>query len=157
MRNKIADANRTRIVNYRRTRTKNQKGNNSLKMQKESYEKDRKRYGWITVASIEEIGSGASISQRKGVREVLRLMGNHEVDGVYVTELDRLIRPENLRDLAEFYDAFVKHNIKLVTPNRIYDLNNCMDSFSFDIEGILNKYNRKSLLQHRGVDKKEVV
>lgn len=145
MRSKIYDPNsHARIVNYRRTAIKHQHGVNSLKMQKEAYEKDRKRYGWVTVASIEDIGSGVSLN-REGFKKVMRLIKNKEVDGVYVTSPDRLSRP--LHDLDKIYDDFITNNVKLVTPARVYDLNREGDLLSFDIQRLLAKYNRRCILE----------
>lgn len=147
MKSKIYDANsHARMVNYRRVGVKYQHGISSLKMQREAYEKDRKLYGWVTVASIEDIGSGASLS-RDGIKKVLRLIKNKEVDGIYVTSPDRLYRPGGLRDLAGICDAFIKNNVKLVTPARVYDLNREGDLLSFDIQGLLAKYNRRCILE----------
>jgi len=149
MTNKIWEVNScARMANYRRVSTEEQEENNSFKVQAEAYERDQKRYGWVTIASIEESGSGTSIILREGIREVLRLVRCGEVDGVYVIDPDRLIRPENLRDLAEVYDAFVENDVKLVTPTRVYDLSIDNDLFSFDIEGVLAKHNRRRLLQN---------
>lgn len=137
-----------RVVGYGRVSTEKQEDNNSLRVQAEAYDRDKRRYGWNNLPFIEESGSGTSIQARGGVKEVLRLVASGEVDGVWVIDPDRLCRPEDLRDLAEIYETFVQSDVKLVTPTRIYDLSIDNDLFSFDIEGVLAKHNRRRLLQN---------
>jgi predicted site-specific integrase-resolvase len=144
-----------RIVNYRRVGTKDQSGNCSLEKQKEPYERYRKYYNWVTVASIVDTGSGASISQRKGMEEVLRLVRSREIDGVFVTDPDRLCRSGDLRDLATIYDAFIENSVRLVTPNRVYDLKKAGDFLSFNVERLLAEYNKRCLIQKTKEDKQK--
>lgn len=147
--NTIWDKNSgARVVGYGRVSTEKQEDNNSLNIQAEAYERDKQRYGWTPMQFIEESGSGTSIHAREGVTEILRLVRNAEVDGVWVIDPDRLCRPENLRDLAEIYEVFVESDVKLVTPTHVYDLSIDNDLFSFDIQGVLAKHNRRRLLQN---------
>jgi site-specific DNA recombinase len=149
MENKIRDNTaHARVVGYGRVSTEKQEDNNSLTIQKEAYDRDKVRYGWAEFPFVEESGSGTTIRERDGIREVLRLVRSGELDGVWVIDTDRLCRPEDLRDLAEIYDAFVETDVKLVTPTRVYDLRVDNDLFSFDIEGVLAKHNRRRLLQN---------
>jgi len=149
MMNKIWDINsHARVVGYGRVSTEKQEDNTSLKGQETAYKRDRERYGWVEFPFIEESGSGTSIRHREGIQEVLRIVRSGEVDAVWVIDTDRLCRPEDLRDLAEIYDIFLENDVKLVTPTRIYDLSIDNDLFSFDIEGVLAKHNRRRLLQN---------
>jgi len=149
MRSKIFDANsNVRVAGYARVSTEKQEGNNSLKLQEEAYERDKERYGWVNMPIIKETGSGTSLKDREGVKELLRLVENGEVEGVWVIDTDRLCRPENLIDLDTIYDVFIGNDVKLVTPTRIYDLKVDNDVFIFDIEGVLAKHNRRRLLQN---------
>jgi len=156
--NKIWDVNsHARVIGYARVSTSKQGSSNYLKAQRKGYDRDKTRYGWTTPPFIEDRCVGFSLKGRAGLKKVLNLVRNGHVDAVWVANLDRLWHCENLRDLAKIYDAFLKHNVKLVTPDKIYDLSNCADTFSFDMEGILAKYNRRRLLQHKKAYKKNVV
>ena len=71
MNSKIWDINsHARVVGYGRVSTEQQEDNNSLTVQKEAYEKDKKRYGWVDLPFMQESGSGTSISEREGIKEV---------------------------------------------------------------------------------------
>ena len=138
-----------RVLAYFRVSTEHQEDNNSLRSQLDLFHKDRERYGWSRdIEPIQETGSGTSIQDRPGIKQVLRAVESREVDAILVFDPDRLCRPENLRDLAEIYEYFVDSDVKLLTPSRIYDLSVDNDVFSFDIEGVLAKHNRRRLLQN---------
>ena len=136
------------MIGYGRVSTEKQENNTSLTVQEEAYEKDKLRYGWIAPPFIKESGSGTSIQETEGVKEVLRIVQNGEVDAVWVIDPDRLCRPENLRDQALINEIFADNDVKLVTPTRVYDLSIENDAFSFDLEGVLAKHNRRRLLQN---------
>ena len=147
--NKIWDINsHARVVGYGRVSTEKQEDNNSLPVQKEAYDKDKKRYGWVDLPFIQESGSGTSISDREGIKEVLRLVRDGQVDGVWVLQQDRLCRPENLRDLAEIYDTLVDTDTVLVTPTNVYNLKEDSDVLTFDFQGMVAKFGRRNLLRN---------
>ncbi len=149
MNDKIWDVNEhARVIGYGRVSTEDQLDNYSPEIQKQAFEKDKKRYCWVDFPIMFESGTGTSITERDVFREVLRRVQNGEADAVWAIDPDRLARPDDMRLWTDIYEIFVDNNVKVVTPTRIYDLRVDNDLFSFEMEGILAKHNRRRLLQN---------
>lgn len=147
--NKIWDVNaHARVVGYGRVSTDSQLKNYSPEIQLEWYERDKKRYEWVDMQIVFESGTGTSIKERPAFQEVLRMVQSGEVDAVWIIDADRLARPDDLRLWAEIHDIFIESDTKVVTPTRIYDLTVDNDLFSFEVEGVFAKHNRRRLLQN---------
>ena len=149
MNNIIWEANsHARVIGYGRVSTDDQLDNYSPDIQKDAYEKDKKRYGWVDIPIMFESGTGTSITEREVFQEVLRKVQNGEADAVWAIDPDRLARPDDMRLWTDIHEIFVDNDVKVVTPSRIYDLSIDNDLFSFEMEGILAKHNRRRLLQN---------
>lgn len=77
-----------------------------------------------------EIGSGETISERPVMVEVLKMIKNHEIDGVLIIEPQRTSRGD-LRDCQEIIDSFELTNTLVLTPTKIYNLSDKYDKKMF--------------------------
>jgi len=103
-------ANRTKlatVIGYGRVSTEEQQDNFSLDAQRSRYEQFCKQRGIVSTEFQQEVGSGASIVARPMLVSVLEKIKSGAVDALWVKELDRLSRPENLGDLSYLAHVFV--------------------------------------------------
>lgn len=77
-----------------------------------------------------EIGSGETIAERPVMIEVLKMIKNHEIDGVLIIEPQRTSRGD-LRDCQEIIDSFELTNTLVLTPTKIYNLSDKYDKKMF--------------------------
>lgn len=73
-----------------------------------------------------EIVSGETIDARPQIRKILSLTANNNYDGVIVVEPQRLTRGDML-DCGTIIRVFRYNNIKIITPDCTYDLNNAQE------------------------------
>lgn len=77
-----------------------------------------------------EVGSGETISERPVMINVLKMIKNHEVDGVLIIEPQRTSRGD-LRDCQEIIDSFELTDTLVLTPTKIYNLSDKYDKKMF--------------------------
>lgn len=101
----------------------------------------------LTITDIyEEVVSGDGLFVRP---EMIRLLSDIEkniYDGVLCVDIDRLGRVDT-KDRGIILDTFKSHNTKIITPRKIYDLNNDIDEFSTEIEMLLARQELKKITQ----------
>lgn len=100
----------------------------------------------------QELVSGDSISDRPKMIELLEEVKKGMYDAVLVIHIDRLGRG-NLQDQGDILDAFKYSRTKIVTPNKIYDLNDEFDEEYTEFETFMArkelKLIKKRLLRGR--------
>ena len=74
----------------------------------------------------EEVVSGGSISNRPKMIELLEEVKNNMYDAVLCMDLDRLGRG-GMQDQGLILDTFKESNTLIITPDKVYDLNNELD------------------------------
>ncbi len=75
---------------------------------------------------LEEVISGEFISERPEIQRLLEAVDNGEVDAVWVMDIDRLGRGD-MADQGAILRTFKDSCTLIMTPDKVYDLNNEMD------------------------------
>lgn len=75
---------------------------------------------------LEEIASGESIFHRPEMLKLLELVESGTIKGVLVMDIDRLGRG-NMQEQGLILTKFKENNVLIITPRKIYDLNNEFD------------------------------
>ncbi|GAA0236810.1 recombinase family protein [Metaclostridioides mangenotii] len=84
----------------------------------------------------EELVSGESLVNRPKMMELLNDVKNGLFDAVLVMDIDRLGRG-NMQDQGLILDTFKESNTKIITPRKIYDLNNEFDEEYSEFEAFM--------------------
>lgn len=84
----------------------------------------------------EELISGESIEYRPKMLELLDEVKNNNYDAVLVMDIDRLGRG-NMQDQGLILDTFKKSKTKIITPRKIYDLNDEFDEEYSEFEAFM--------------------
>ena len=84
----------------------------------------------------EELVSGESISNRPKMLELLSEVEKGMYDAVLVMDIDRLGRG-NMQDQGLILSTFKESNTKIITPRKIYDLNNEFDEEYSEFEAFM--------------------
>ncbi|EQF24812.1 resolvase, N terminal domain protein [Clostridioides difficile CD160] len=84
----------------------------------------------------EELISGESIEYRPKMIELLDEVKNNNYDAVLVMDIDRLGRG-NMQDQGLILDTFKKSKTKIITPRKIYDLNDEFDEEYSEFEAFM--------------------
>ncbi|MFC5405519.1 recombinase family protein [Cohnella soli] len=92
----------------------------------------------------EEVASGEKIESRKEMQKLLRHVEDKMYDGVVVMDIDRLGRGEN-KDWALIKDTFLYSETVIITPNKIFDLEEDNDDVSFDFMSIFARLEYKTI------------
>lgn len=87
---------------------------------------------------LEEVESGDTIASRPVFQKVLEQMGSGKYQAVVVTELSRLGRGD-MQDAGKIIAAFRDNNLYIITPSKIYDINNSADYRQIRFELFLAK------------------
>ena len=95
------------------------------------------REGNLNIVEIkEELVSGESLVNRPKMMELLNDVKNGLFDAVLVMDIDRLGRG-NMQDQGLILDTFKESNTKIITPRKIYDLNNEFDEEYSEFEAFM--------------------
>lgn len=93
----------------------------SIESQKTLNRRTAAQYGFSIVRTIEMAGvSGTAVLLAPEMQEMIRLMGDPEIQAVIAREFSRLMRPENYADYA-LLQVFVDTNTLLVLPDGAID------------------------------------
>jgi predicted site-specific integrase-resolvase len=130
---------KARMVNYFWVKDSSAKNNLRLKQKADDYEIQRKHYGWITVSSIKDVGFYASMD-RPGIKEVLRLVLDGKVDGVYVNAEEEISL--YMFEILTFYKILLENNVELIHRDDGIDFDDeC--SFTLECKAFLMQYSRR--------------
>ncbi|SHE40390.1 Site-specific DNA recombinase [Seinonella peptonophila] len=95
-----------------------------------------KERGYNIVVTFEEIASGESIHHRPEMLKLLNNVENGLYDAILVMDIDRLGRG-NMQDQGLILDTFKESNTKIITPRKIYDLDNEFDEEYSEFEAFM--------------------
>lgn len=91
----------------------------------------------LHIAKIrEEIVSGESLAHRPEMMQLLNEVENQEYDAVLCMDMDRLGRG-NMQEQGLILDTFRGSNTKIITPRKVYDLNNEWDEEYSEFESFM--------------------
>lgn len=85
---------------------------------------------------FEEVVSGESLSARPEMMELLRLAEIEKPKGIFVMDLDRLGRG-NMQEQGLILDTFQRLETLIITPRKIYDLNDEFDEEYSEFEAFM--------------------
>jgi len=91
----------------------------------------------VTITEVfEEIVSGESLIHRPQMLKMLEQLEIKKPKGIFVMDLDRLGRG-NMQEQGLILEAFRESNTKIITPRKIYDLNNEFDEEYSEFEAFM--------------------
>ncbi|MBE6067406.1 MAG: recombinase family protein [Clostridium lundense] len=111
-----------------------------------------KKNNWKYV-EYKEIGSSDSIELRPQMKKLLEDIGSEIYDAVLVVDYDRLSRGD-MGQQDRIKKAFRKSNTLIITPNKIYDLNDEIDDTYTDFQGLLARQEYKMITKRLRQGKK---
>src|SRR5690606_3263376 len=92
--------------------------------------------GYNIVKIYEEIASGESITHRPEMVKLLEKVKRGLYDAVLVMDIDRLGRG-NMQDQGLILDTFKQSKTKIITPRKVYDLDDEFDEEYSEFEAFL--------------------
>lgn len=95
-----------------------------------------KQQGLNIVRIFEEIASGESLIHRPQMLELLKEIEAGSFDATLVMDVDRLGRG-NMREQGLILETFQKSNTKIITPRKVYDLNDEWDEEYSEFESFM--------------------
>lgn len=95
-----------------------------------------KKHNYNVFDIKEEVVSGESITRRPKMLELLQEVEENKYDAVLVMDMDRLGRG-NMREQGLILETFKEFNTKIITPNKIYDLDNEFDEEYSEFEAFM--------------------
>ncbi|MFI3211112.1 MAG: recombinase family protein, partial [Peptostreptococcaceae bacterium] len=139
------------IIYLRKSRSDEQ---DALRKHRETLFKVAKEKNLTVLDIKEEIVSGENIKNRPKMLQLLEDIENKDIDAVLVVDIDRLGRG-NMQDQGLILDTFKNTNTKIITPRKIYDLNNEFDEEYSEFESFLARKELKMITRRmqRGREK----
>ncbi|WP_088187585.1 recombinase family protein [Desulfosporosinus sp. FKA] len=99
----------------------------------------------ITFDERAEVKSGDTIAGRPQFQQVLNIdIPSGQYECIIVTEISRLGRGD-MEDAGRIYKTIITHDIKIVTPNKIYDPNNSSDLRQLRFELFMSREEYESI------------
>lgn len=111
-----------------------------------------KKNSWKYV-QYKEIGTSDSIELRPIMKKLLDDIESEIYDAVVVVDYDRLSRGD-MGEQDKIKKIFRKSNTLIITPNKIYDLNNDVDDTYTDFQGLLARQEYKMITKRLRQGKK---
>ena len=111
----------------------------------------------LTILEIyEEVVSGDGLFVRPQMMRLMSDINADKYDGVLCMDIDRLGRVDT-QDRRIILDTFKSHNTKIITPRKIYDLNDEIDEFSTEIQMLMARQELKKITQRMQSGKKKSI
>lgn len=98
----------------------------TLRRHREQLEALARRCGYHIILTFEEVVSGESLYARPQMLALLEAVSGGDYDAVLCMDIDRLGRG-SMAEQGLIFDALRRSNTKIITPDKIYDLNNESD------------------------------
>ncbi len=110
--------------------------------------------GYSIIATYEEVVSGESLYARPQMLALLEAIGTGNYDGVLCMDIDRLGRG-SMAEQGLIFDAFRRSGTKIITPDKIYDLESDADEEITELQGFIARRELKMIKKrlHRGIIK----
>ncbi|MCM3703784.1 recombinase family protein [Paenibacillus macerans] len=103
-----------------------------------------KENGYTVVRIFEEIVSGESLIHRPQMQELLKCVERGEFDAVLVMDMERLGRGK-MQEQGLILETFRDSDTKIITPRKIYDLNNEFDEEYSEFEAFMSRKELKMI------------
>jgi len=97
--------------------------------------------------------SGSNVRRSSAFQDILQQVSSRSIDGVVVSDLDRLIRPNDLADL-EVLDVFHRAGAVIYTEGAIHDFRSIEGTLLSQVIALFAGYERRLILK-RIIDAKE--
>lgn len=142
------------VIYLRKSRAEETDLENTLQRHKEillNYAKENK----LNIITIyEEIASGESLSARLEMQKLLDAAEDKNFDAVLCMEWQRLGRG-NMEEQGLILRILKENNIKIITPNKIYDLNKEADEDYSELQAFFSRWEYKAIKRRmqRGIKK----
>ena len=101
---------------------------------------------------LEEVVSGESLSSRPKMLRLLELVNTGMYAGVICIDIERL--PEVILGIRYIMQVLQTNNCKIITPSKIYDLQNESDEQFTDMKFMFSRYELKTITKALGSRKK---
>lgn len=99
----------------------------------------------ITISdTYEEVVSGESLYSRPQMLKLLEAVGNNTYSGVLCMDIDRLGRG-GMSDQGVIIETLKKHNTLIITPQRIYNLNDEIDENNIEFAAFFARFEYKQI------------
>ena len=96
------------------------------------------------VEVLEEVVSGESLSSRPQMLKLLELVNTGMYAGVICVDIERLSRGSSLES-GYIMQVFQTNNCKIITPSKVYDLQNESDEQFTDMKFMFSRYELKTI------------
>ncbi|HEX9058584.1 MAG TPA: recombinase family protein [Clostridia bacterium] len=116
----------------------------TLKRHKEALLKIAKERNLDIVNIFEEVVSGDELFFRPAMIQLLKELNEKKYDAVLVIDIQRLGRGD-AEEQGYILKAFKNANIKIITPNKTYDLNNEFDEEYMEFEAFMGRKEYKMI------------
>lgn len=93
---------------------------------------------------LKEVVTGESLAGRPQMMKALELINSGEYDGIVCIDLDRLSRGSSL-DSGYIMQVLQVNNCKILTPDKVYDLQNESDEQFADMKFMFSRYELKTI------------
>ena len=127
----------------------------TLRRHKETLLEFAARHGELTISRIyEDVVSGDSLYARPAMLELLQAAEKDEFEAVLCMDIDRLGRGAT-SEQGIILETFKGHGIRIITPRKVYDLNNELDEEYAEFESFMARRELKTIKRrlHNGTMK----
>ncbi len=146
-----------RVVELVRLSTEEQYGDGRVGIlrQKEENKRTVDKHHLTIDHSIELIDvSGTSVMKTPEIKNLVKLMGEGRIQGVVISDVDRLLRLDDFRDLS-LLQEFIDHNVLIYLPDNVIDLNTQSGFLFGGIQSIISG-NELTQIKKRMLNAKEI-
>ncbi|RXZ84467.1 recombinase family protein [Paenibacillaceae bacterium] len=116
-----------------------------------------RQHNVLITSTFREIVSGESLFHRPEMIKMLEGMEQSPPKGIFVMDMERLGRG-NMQEQGLILDTFRRHKVLIITPNKIYDLNDESDELMTEVQALFARQELKVItrrLQRGRVDSVE--
>lgn len=99
--------------------------------------------GLSIYSCYEEVVSGDSLFVRPEMLRLLRDAEENLFDGILCMDIDRLGRG-NMKESGIIIETLKEHNVKIITPRKVYDLTDDIDEFSTEMQTLIARQELKN-------------
>jgi len=116
----------------------------TLAKHKKALFKLAKDYQLNVTRIYQEIASGESLLHRPEMMKLLQDAEENPPKGILVMDIDRLGRG-SMQEQGLILDTLRRHNIRIITPSKTYDLNNESDEFMSEVNALFARRELKMI------------
>ncbi len=136
----------TRVVAYTRVSTGDQGENgNGLAAQRDAIQDEADRRGWVIVATLEDVASGAAMRRRPGLAAAIDTVERGDADALVAAKLDRLSRSS--LDFAQLADRAKRRGWQLVVLDLGVDMTTPVGEMIASVLSNLAQFERRLIAE----------